>query len=41
MKNKFDTYYGAKFARDAKENPCHWLIIPDGGIWFKLIHIGV
>ena len=39
-KNRFCSYYAAKFARQEREHPTHWLIIPDGLNWFELKQIG-
>lgn len=32
-------YYRAKFARESKAKPAHWIIVPCGG-WFRLAYIG-
>lgn len=33
-------YYDAKFAREAKENPTDWIIVPAGRGEVNLVHIG-
>ena len=33
-------YYDAKFAREAKERPVDWIIIPTGYMRYRLVNIG-
>ncbi len=35
-KNRFTGYYSAKFAREARAHPAHWLILPCGPGWYEL-----
>lgn len=38
-RNRFVSYYGAKFEREARAKPIHWIIVPDGS-WFELKQVG-
>ena len=38
--NRFHGYYAAKFAREARENPTHWIIVPSGNGWYELRKMG-
>ncbi len=35
----FKTYYGAKFAREQKDKPRDWLVLPNQWGSFDLIHL--
>lgn len=37
---RFSNYYGAKFEREQRERPSHWLILPASDGWFELKQTG-
>ena len=36
LETRFNNFYGAKFARDARERPIDWVIDSTGHGWYEL-----